>query len=355
VQEETLKEESEMNRSVIAIDLAKSVFEIGVSEEAGEVSERKRLSRKRLVEWMSQRQPSVIVMEACGSAHAWGRTFMSWGHEVKLLPPHTVRAYVPRNKTDRTDTKGLLEAHRNRGIHPVPVRTLERQTLATLHRVRSGWLKERVARSNALRGHLRELGYPIPQGAEHVVPRVRELVADVDSAIPIPLRDVFFGLCQEIELLEEKIRGIERQLRAVGKQDGVVKELLGIPGIGILNATALVAFIGDASRFPSSRHLASYLGLTPREHSSGAKRWLGRISKQGNRYLRQLLVHGARAVLAAVKRRGGSRSQLESWAIRIRDHRGHNKATVALANKLARIVWAVWTKNQPYRPHPTTT
>ena len=219
------------------------------------------------------------------------------GHRVVLLPPHHVRPYVRRNKTDRTDAKGILEASRNEDIRPVPVKTVAQQVLTSLHRLRSGWMSERTARINSLRGLLRELGVFIPAGARQVVPAVWALIEDADADVPDALRPFFAELCQEIREIEARVDQVERQLQAMSQQLPVVAQLLTIPGIGLLTATALVAFIGDIRRFPSARHLASYLGLTPREYSSGLRRYLGRISKRGDGYLRTLLIHGARSVL----------------------------------------------------------
>lgn len=338
-----------MTRTVIAVDLAKSVFEVAVSTTPGVVSERKRLSRKKFSEFIAQHQPATVVMEACGTSHFWGRLFQELGHEVELLPPQHVRRYVLGNKTDRADAKGLLEAYRNEDIHRVPVKSIAQQTITTLPRVRSGWVADRTARVNALRGHLRELGYSIPTGRRHVVPRVRELIADADSRIPDGLREVLWLLCEEIDGLSEKIRTVELQLRALSQQVPDVERLLTIPGIGVLSATALFACVGAVERFPSARHLASYLGLTPTERSSGAKRWLGGISKRGDPYLRTLLIHGARSVLYRAKGQQ-SKSRLQEWALRVEQARGRNKATVALANTIARIIWALLKKGEAFQP-----
>jgi transposase len=285
-------------------------------------------------------------MEACGSAHYWGQRLEQLGHHVVLLPPRLVRPYVKRNKTDRADAKGILEASRNEDIRPVPVKTVPQQVLTSLHRMRQGWMAERTARLNTLRGLLRELGHFIPVGSDQVVPAVWTLIEDADSELPEALRPLFADACREIRDIEAHIKKVEHQLEALAEQLPAVALLLTIPGVGLLTATALVAFIGDARRFPSGRHFASYLGLTPREYSSGLKRYLGRISKRGDSYLRTLLIHGARAVLL---RSRNNQDRLREWAHRISTTHVHNKAAVALANKLARIVWAVWTRQQPYR------
>jgi transposase len=342
------KEESIMDSTTIAVDIAKSVFQVAVSHHPGKVSEHYRFSRSRFKSFFVKHQPARVLFEACGSAHYWAREFIELGHEVFLLPPHEVRPYVPRNKTDRTDAKAILEAFRNKDINTVPVKSVDQHTLATLHRFRSSYISQRTARINSTRGILREIGIFIPPGASKVVPTVIDLISDPDSSITDPLRVVLRSACDEIKYFESRTNEIEAQLKRISKDYPVVKRLRSIPGIGLLTATAMVAFIGSANRFPSGRHFASYLGLTPREHSSGSRRHLGCISKKGDKYIRMLLVHGARSVLWSSKKKANL-DRLRIWALEIERRRGHNKAAVALANKLARIVWAVWTKNCLYQ------
>jgi len=340
-----------MKHTTIAVDIAKNVFELAISHCPGQVEETHRLSRSRFLRFLAQREAADVVMEACGMAHYWARQLQQLGHSVVLLPPQYVRPYVRRNKTDRTDAKGLLEAHRNKDIRPVPIKSVEQQTLASLHRFRSAWLATRTARINGVRGILRELGIFIPLGAKQVVPRVRSLIEDADSQIPMALRDSLHQACDEIGNLESLIHDADKQLQALARQLPTVEQLLTIPGIGILTATALLAFVGDVHRFRSCRHFASYLGLTPRERSSGTTRRMGRISKQGDVYLRTLLTHGARAVLWAATKHSQP-DRLRTWALELQHRRGHNKATIALANKLARIVWAVWKRGTEYQSLP---
>lgn len=338
-----------MKDRTIAIDLAKSVFEVGISDRPGHLRESHRLSRTQLRRFMVGQEPCRVLMEACGSAHYWGRQFQSYGHEVRLLPPLQVRPYVGRNKTDRSDVKGMLEADRNSAIRPVPVKSVDQQQMTALHRVRSTWKATRTARLNMLRGLLRELGVVIPLGAANVVPAVLEQIEDADSPIPSGCREIFNQLCGEIRELESRIQEAERQIEALARQTPVVERLQSIPGIGVLTATALVAFVGDVRRFDSGRQFASYLGLTPREHSSGNRRHLGRISKRGDTYLRMLLIHGGRSVVWAAARSTPRTDRLYGWALEVQDRRGHNKAAVAMANKLARFAWATWKRDELYR------
>jgi transposase len=333
------------------VDLAKSVFEVAVSQRPGQVSERRRLSRGQFSRFLAHRAPATVVMEACGTAHFWGRQAIARGHRVVLVPPHAVRPYVLRNKTDGADAKDLLEAVRNDEMRPVPVKTVDQHVLASLHRLRSAWMGTRTARLNTLRGLLRELGFTIPVGARQVVPQVWALVSDADSGVPDALRFALAEAAREIGELETRLREVERALEAMARRSEIVVRLRTIPGVGLLTATALLAFVGDVHRFPSGRHFASYLGLTPRESSSGLRRRLGAISKRGDPYLRMLLIHGARSVLLHAKKATGERDRLRTWALDRERARGHNKAAVALANKLTRIVWAVWRRGRAYGPH----
>lgn len=338
--------------TTIAVDLAKSVFQVAVSKHPGKVSESHRLSREQFVDFFAQRSSSLVVLEACGTAHFWARQLESLGHRVRLLPPAQVRAYVPRNKTDAADARALLEAHRNEQIRSVPVKTVEQQVLTSLHRMRSAWVGERTARLNLVRGLLRELGLTIPLGARRVVPQVRVWLGEGErSPVPAALHWSLEEACREIVGLSERIVGIEKQLRALSRQIPLIARLQTIPGVGLLTSTALVGLVGDMSRFATSRHFASFLGLTPRESSSGSRRWLGRISKAGDVYLRTLLIHGARSALSASRRRAEP-DAVQSWALQLESRRGRNKAVVGLANKMARLVWAVWRRESPYSPRP---
>ena len=340
-----------MQNTMIAVDLAKSIFEIAVSKRPGKVQERHRLNRPQFLEFFANREPALVLMEACGSAHYWAREIRALGHDLVLLPPHSTRPYVTRNKTDRADAKGLLEAFRNDEIRPVPVKSVPQQALTALHRLRSAWVAARTARINTIRGLLREFGLVIPVGAKNVVPQTESLVEEADSGVPDALRASMASACSEVRDLQDRIRDVERQLEQLARQTPGVARLRTIPGIGLLTATALVGFVGDVGRFPSGRHFASYLGLTPSERSSALRRRLGSISKRGNVYLRMLLTHGARSVLART-RNVEPHDRLRSWAHRVQERRGHNKATTALANKLARIVWAVWTKEDSFTATP---
>ena len=344
-----------MNATTVGIDLAKSVFEIALADERGHIIERQRLNRARFDRFFVNRPSCRIVMEACGSAHHHARRLSSQGHDVVLLPAQYARAYVRRNKTDAADAAALIEAARCPDIRPVPIKSVDQQALQQLHRLRSQWMNARKSRINFLRSCLREFGASVPLGAKRAIQAVRDALSGASTVVPTLLHSSLLELLAEIEALEQRCRKIDCDLARLNEGDPVVERLLRIPGVGPLTATALRASVVDIQRFPSGRHFSSWVGLTSREHSSGERRRLGRISKQGDPYLRTLLIHGARAVLLAARsaqRRGSSPDRLRTWALDLQERRGHNKAAVALANKLARIVWATWRNDRDFCSKP---
>ena len=337
-----------MDGTIVAVDLAKTVFEVAVADERGRIVERKRLGRPQFARFLAARAPARVVMEACGTAHYWGRLAQDHGHEVTLLPPVYVRSFVRRNKTDRADAEALVDAVRAERIPAVPVKRVEQQALVGLHRVREQWVTTRTARINTLRGLLREHGLHLPAGAQAAAVQAVPALLEAATALPATLRQVLASMQEEIRALETRVAEVDRQLRDLAAADPVNARLQTVPGVGTLTATALVGAVGHIHAFGRGRQFASWIGLTPREYSSGGRRRLGRISKRADRYLRYLLTHGARAVLVTVARRqraGQPLSRLHQWALRTRDRCGYNKATLAVANKLARIVWAVWTRD----------
>lgn len=336
-----------MNDTTIAVDISKEVFEIAVSKRAGKVSERRRLSRSQFLRFFAQRPPATVVMEACGSAHYWGRCMRELGHRVRLLPTIHTKPYVRRNKTDRTDVRGLLEANRNEEILPVPVKSVDQHALAALHRARIAWMGTRTARINLGRGILRELGIFVSLGAKRFISTLDGLLEDADVAIPDVVRTLLAEIASEIRALQEKIEQVDHQLKALAKQLPAVQLLLSIPGIGLITATALVGLVGGVHRFRNCRRFSSYIGLTPKEHSTGHRRFLGSISKQGNVYLRTLFTHGARSILLAAKKHSKT-DPLSVWAMELQQRRGHNIAAIATANKLARITYAVLKRGSGY-------
>jgi transposase len=329
---------------IVGVDLAKNVFQLCVADADWRPRESQRLTRTQFERWFANRAVSRVIMEACGSAHHWARWLTGLGIQVSLLPARYVRAYVRRNKTDAADAAALLEAARCADLHPVRVKSVEQQALQALHRTRSLWQGDRTRRINTLRGYCREFGIAIAQGARLGLEQIARVLAEPRSGIPDLLRPTMVLLVEEVRLLEARIGALERELAALARHSPACTTLLSVPGIGLLTSTAMVAATsGDVTHFKDARHFASWFGLTPKESSSGQHRKLGRISKQGDRYLRMLLTHGARSVLsaaAAARNAGKPVTGLRAWALAVQDRSNHNKACCALANKLARIAYA---------------
>jgi transposase len=333
-----------MHATTVAVDLAKTVFELAFADSDHRIVQRKRLSRSAMNRELENCGPLRVVMEACGSAHYWARRWVRQGHTVRLLPPRDVRPYVRRNKTDRTDAAGLLEADRCAQIDAVPIKTVEQQGIQALHRVREQLKAQRTATINLLRGVLREFGIVIGLGAAKVRPAVLAAIEDGDNELPMAVRHTLSEMLERLALFTQSMNTIEQRLKAYADADPICQRHQQAPGIGVLTATAVRASTGTLDRFRSGRHFSAWLGLTPREHSSGNQRRLGCISRRGDGYLRMLLIHGARAALRAARlrqQRQQALSRLQSWALALQERVGHNKAAVALANKIARRLWAM--------------
>lgn len=327
-----------MHASTVAIDLAKDVFELAFADDRGRVLERKRLSRRAFARVLEQRPPLRVLMEACGSAHYWARRFQRQGHVVRLLPARDVRPYVRGNKTDRNDVAGILEADRCGDIAGVPVKTPEQQGIQALHRLREHLKAERTATINLLRGVLREFGVTMPAGALKVPTAVRDALEDGDNELPMPLRHSLDEQLQRLAQVQGNMVAIEQRLEEFAARDVAVQRYRRVPGVGLLTATALRASAGDLSRFRNGRQFAAWLGLTPRQSSSGGKERLGRITKMGDRYLRQLLVVGATALVRYAKHKPGT---VDPRFVALLARKPARVASVAIANKMARIAWAI--------------
>jgi len=346
------QEASNMHATTAAVDLAKNVYQVVLADAEHRIIEQHRLSRSQFERFFDNRSLERVIMEACGSAHFWARQLQQRGFEVRLLPPRYVRAYVRRNKTDSADARALVEAARDLSLRPVRVKSEEQLALQALHRTRSLWMGTRTSRINALRGFCREFGLHVPVGARTGLEAIARAVADEHSTLPRLLRPSLRALLDEIRVLETRIAQIERELSLLAAQSEPCRQLMSIPGIGLLTSTAMIAATsGSVAHFTSARHFAAWFGLTPKEHSSGNQRRLGGISKQGDRYLRMLLTHGARSVLraaTAARARGLAPTGIRRWALELQQRSNHNKATCALANKLARICFAVLRDRCPY-------
>lgn len=333
-----------MHTTTIGVDLAKRSFELAIADEQYRITERLRLSRRRFEQFIANREASLFVLEACGSSQHWGRRLQALGHQVMLLPAQYVKAYVRRNKTDAADAAALVEASRRSDLRPVPIKTVDQQQLIQLHRLREHCKRQRVAWINLLRGCLREYGITIPTGVVRGGTAIREALECGDNGLPDALRPWIAEGLEAIAAGRANEQQLEREIEQIAGEDELVSRWLEAPGIGLLGATAIRASAGDLQRFPSGRHFASWLGITAREHSSGERRRLGRISKQGDTYLRTLLIHGARSALNAAQRAQRAGKPLDHWrrwALQTEQRIGRNKATVALANKVARALWAM--------------
>lgn len=336
-----------MQSTTIGIDLAKSVFQISVANHNHRIIKRQRLTRPQFERFLVHTPPSRLVMEGCASAHHWARVAQTQGHHPQLLHARYVKAYVRRHKTDAGDADALVRAATDPDLKPIAIKSTHQQALQSLHRIRAQWLATRVARINEARGVLAEFGVVLPRGTRDIGARLHAVV----EQLPQLLHFAFTALIAEIGELKTKLTQLDHDLKNIVTNDPVGKRLLQIPGVGTTIASAALGRVGDIHQFPRARCFAAWLGLTPREYSSGHTRILGRISRQGDNYLRMLLIHGARSALLAAKRlnsKGQKLTELQHWVVSLEQRVGHNKATVALANKMARILWAVWTKNATF-------
>lgn len=336
-----------MNATTIGIDIAKSVFQVHGVDAAGQVTVTRKLRRAEVIRFFEVIPPCLVGMEACATAHFWAREISALGHQVRLMPPNYVKAYVRRQKNDAADAEAICEAVTRPTMRFVPIKNAERQGVLVLHRTRELLVRQRTMLINAIRGHCAEFGIIAPQGAR----RASELVEHVRQAraaeLPDLARSALLRLADHLQGLAAEIHELERRLLAWHRQDQASQRLATIPGIGIITATALSAAVTDPSLFRSGREFAAFLGLVPRQNSSGGKDRLGRISKMGDGYLRKLLVVGATSV---IRRARTSTSVSASWINALLERRPARVVTVAMANKTARIAWAVLTRNEIYRP-----
>jgi transposase len=333
--------------SVLGIDIAKHVLHAVGMDERGKIVLRKRLSRHDLMPFLAKLPPVLIGIEACGGAHYWARRFREHGHEVKLMAPQFVKPYVKSNKNDSRDAEAIAEAVTRPTMRFVPTKDVDQQDIQALHRVRERLIGERTALVNEVHGLLHEYGIVIPKGvAKFRQAVVGKLESEQDKLTSLS-QEMFWKLVEEFAGLEKQLVYYQEKLEALAATHPECQRLMTIPGIGPLTATALVAAVSDASAFKNGRQFAAWLGLVPRQHSTGGKERLLGISKRGDSYLRKLLIHGARATLRWVGRKTDRRSQ---WIRQLSERRGKNRTAVAVANKNARIVWALLTSHQVYEP-----
>ena len=334
-----------MNITRVGIDLAKTVFQVHGVDEKGKSVLRKQLKRAQVLEFFANLQRCLIGMEACGSAHYWARKLSALGHEVKLMAPQLVKPYVKSNKSDRNDAEAICEALGRPNMRFVSIKHPEQQALLALHRVREGLVAARTAQVNQIRGLLAEFGLVMPQGVAKMRARVPEILEDGANELPGLMRELVARCYEQFQGLDAQVHELEARIVRWHRDHEASRQLAEVPGVGPITATAYVATLGDGQAFNSGRQAAAWLGIVPRQRGSGGKQQLLGISKRGDVYLRKLLIHGARAVLRHLKP-----EQADSWLGALARRRHRNVAAVALANKNARILWALLAHGGKYQP-----
>lgn len=335
-----------MKISRVGLDLAKNVFQVHGENEHGKPVIQRQLPRGKVLTFFAQLSPCVIGMEACAGAHYWARELSRQGHDVRLIAAQFVRPYRKSGKNDKNDAEAICEAAGRPNMRFVPVKSVEQQAVLTLHRVRQLRVAERTALVNQLRGLLGEYGIVVRQGIVHLRKALPGILEDAENGLPTLVREVFAELGDRLSEIEQQIDSYDRKIQGLAERSEAAQRLMKIEGVGTLTASAIVATIGNGTCFSNGRQLAAWLGLTPRQHSSGGKTRLGGISKRGDVYLRTLLIHGARSALLQTARRSDAKSR---WAQAVKQRGGHNVAACALAAKNARTIWALLARDQEYR------
>ncbi|WP_310622338.1 IS110 family RNA-guided transposase [Flexibacterium corallicola] len=330
----------------VGLDLAKSIFQVHCADEAGTPLLRKRMRRGQVIEFFAGIEPCLVGMEACSSAHYWARELQALGHEVKLVPPQDVKPFVKSQKNDAADAEAIAEAVQRPTMRFAAIKSAEQQSLLDLHRTRELLVRQKTMLINAIRGHCGEFGLVVGAGAAKVSELIIVIKDSKDTRLPALARKALNFLAEQLKETQTQIKALERKLNEWHTDNEDSKRLETIPGVGVITATALVATIGDVTQFRSARQLAAWLGLVPKQYSNGGKEKLGRISKRGDGYLRKLLVHGARTSLGWSRRKQDGLSQ---WQKALLERRPTNVVLVAMANKMARTVWALLSKSQTYR------
>jgi transposase len=336
-----------MNIKRIGIDLAKQVFQLHGVDSHEKAVLRKKLKREQMLPFFRDLPPCLIGIEACSGAHYWARELQKLGHTVKLIAPQFVKPYVKANKNDANDAEAICEAVSRPNMRFVTIKTVAQQDLQASHRIRSELIQQRTAKVNQIRGLLAEYGIILGQRIDVLRKALPNLLEDAENALTGDFRLLLQGLQEDLQALDERVAVMDKRIQSLANSHPASKRLLEIPGIGPITATALISAVGDAKQFKTGRDMAAWLGLTPRQHSSGGKERLLGISKRGDAYLRTLLIHGGRSVLKVAANKDDPRSR---WLQSLSERRHKNIAAVALANKNARIAWALLTKDIDYQP-----
>ena len=333
------------NIKVLGIDLAKNVFQLHGADAKGKCLLRKRLNREKLAEFLVNSPACLIGIEACTGSHHWARLFEKMGHTVKMMAPQFVKPYVRSNKNDRNDARAIAEAVTRPDMKFVPIKTIEQQDTLLVRRARALVIKQRTAQANQIRGLLAEYGIIIPKGITHL-DKLTEILENNKEKLTEKSQAIFAKLHQQFKMYDVEISDYDKQITVIANQDVRCKEIMKIEGIGPLTASAAVATIGDASVFKNGREVSAWLGLVPKQHSSGNTIRLSGISKRGDRYVRTLLIHGARTVVKSCENKTDGKNV---WIADKKQRCGYNKAAVALANKNARVIWAILSSGECYR------
>lgn len=333
--------------TTIGLDIAKSVFHLVAVNQVGRCVKKKQLKRKQVLLYMAELEPCLVVMEACAGAHYWARAFIALGHPVRLIAPQYVKPYVKGNKNDYNDAEAIAEAAQRPSMRFVPIKSIEQQDIQNFHCQRERIKKERTALVNQTRGLLAEYGIVINQGIAAVRRDLPLILEDAENGLSVLARDLFAEQLDALRRIEHRFEQCEQRIKSMNRENAICQRLDEIRGIGPITASATYAAAGDGNEFVNGRHFSAWLGLVPGQHSTGGKPVLRGISKRGNTYLRTLFIHGARAVLRHSATR---QDRFSRWAQSVLARRGHNKACVAVANKLARMAWVVMAKGEAYRP-----